>query len=56
MGKMGKMGKMARKIESQLYERVYASDGSSGVKLNLHPGQQRAWDSTRRIVAILAIS
>jgi len=38
---------------SGLYE-VVERDGKTGIKLNLHPGQKRAWESKRRIVAIVA--
>lgn len=37
----------------KLYE-VVERDDQRGIKLNLHPGQRRAWESKRRIVAIIA--
>lgn len=43
-----------QKKRRPLFERVYNADGTFGLSLNLHPGQQKAWDSDKRIVAILA--
>ena len=47
------MSKMS-KINYNLYDRVTNADGSYGIRLSLHPGQQKAWNSDRRIVAMLA--
>ena len=37
-----------------LIEVVTTPDGRRGLRLNFHPGQQRAWDSTKRVVLVLA--
>ena len=36
------------------YREVVQRDGQRGIRLNLHPGQQRAWDSTARYILMLA--
>ncbi len=36
-----------------LIQRV-TRDGKPGLSFNLHPGQQKAWDSTKQIVAVIA--
>lgn len=33
---------------------LYEDCGDGRLRLHFHPGQQRAWDSDRRIVAIFA--
>lgn len=51
---MNKSKSKSKRPINAIYERVRTQDGSFGIELNLHPGQQKAWDSTRRIVAIMA--
>jgi len=40
--------------ESKLYHIVPTADGPSKVRLLLHKGQQQAWRSERRIVAVIS--
>lgn len=38
----------------ELIEEFIDPEGQRGLRLNLHPGQVRAWRSTRRFVIVLA--
>ncbi len=38
----------------ELVETIKDKGGRTGLRYNLHPGQKRAWDSTKRVVAVIA--